>query len=359
MPASATPKLLWLLVFVPVPLVLEHLAPESFTLLFLLSVIAIIPLAALLSLATEAVAARTGDAVGGLLNATLGNLTELIICLTALRAGEYVLVKASLAGAIVTNTLFMMGACFLIGGLRHRVQEFNLPNARLQLGMLFLAAFGLTVPSAITAADAQQVTQTLSLGVAILLIMAYGLGLVFSLGTHREFFSSAAHADEEQGTVAHAGRSSDTCGGHGDRGAGQRSVCLVADRCVRDAWAFRRHSSGFVIVALVGAAAEMATAFSAAAKNRLDLSVGIAFGSSAQIALFVAPVLVLLSYVIGPDADDASVLARGRRDDLHRRADGGAGDRRRALGLVPWCADADGLRHLRADAALCFPCRLA
>ena len=189
-------NLLWLLVLAPLPLLAEHVVPQSHTLLFLLAVVAIIPLAALLSIATEAVATRTGDAVGGLLNATLGNLTELIICLTALRAGEYVLVKASLAGAIVTNTLFMMGACFLIGGLRHRVQEFNLPNARFQLGMLFIAGFGLMVPSAITAVDQMQVTQTLSLGVAILLIVTYGLGLVFSLGTHREFFSSAAQGEE-------------------------------------------------------------------------------------------------------------------------------------------------------------------
>ena len=189
-------KPLWLLIFAPVPLGLEHLAPESFTLLFVLSLVAIVPLAALLSIATEEVAAKTGDALAGLLNATLGNLTELIICLAALRAGEYMLVKASLAGAIVTNTLFMMGASFLIGGLRHHLQEFNLPNARLQLGMLFLAAFGLTVPSAIAAADAQSITQSLSLGVSLLLIVTYGLGLLFSLGTHRESFSTAAHAPE-------------------------------------------------------------------------------------------------------------------------------------------------------------------
>ncbi len=292
-------KLLWLLVLAPLPLVMEHLSPERYTLLFLLSVIAIVPLAALLSLATEAVAARTGDAVGGLLNATLGNLTELIICLTALRAGEYVLVKASLAGAIVTNTLFMMGACFLIGGLRHKVQEFNLANARLQLGMLFLAAFGLTAPSAITAADTQEVTQSLSFGIAILLIVTYGLGLLFSLGTHREFFASASHDGEGEVhwpiPVALATLAGVTV-----------IVALVSEVFVgslagaSESLGLSPAFVGFVIVALVGAAAEMATAFSAAAKNRLDLSVGIAFGSSAQIALFVAPVLVLLSYVLGP-----------------------------------------------------------
>ena len=120
--------------FVPVVFVAEQLEPEAHTLLFVLSVLAIVPLAALLSHATESVAAKTGDAVGGLLNATLGNLTELVIALTALRAGQYMLVKASIAGAIVTNTLFMLGASFLLGGLKHHVQEFNRASARLAGG---------------------------------------------------------------------------------------------------------------------------------------------------------------------------------------------------------------------------------
>src|ERR1044072_4638420 len=122
--------LLLLLVFVPVVFVGEKVKPEAHTLLFVVSVLAIVPLAALLSMATESVAARTGDAVGGLLNATLGNLTELIIALAALHAGEYMLVKASIAGAIVTNSLFMLGASFLLGGLRHHVQEYNRAGGR-------------------------------------------------------------------------------------------------------------------------------------------------------------------------------------------------------------------------------------
>src|SRR5678816_1243509 len=129
--------LLWLLVFVPVVLIAERVKPESHTLLFILSVLAILPLAVLLSHATESVAAKTGDSVGGLLNSTLGNLTELVIALGALRAGEYTLVKASIAGAIVTNSLFMLGAAFLLGGLKHHVQEFNPVSARLQAGLLF------------------------------------------------------------------------------------------------------------------------------------------------------------------------------------------------------------------------------
>ena len=188
--------LLWMLVFVPAVLVAETAAPHSHTLLFVLAVLAIVPLAALLSHATEAVAARTGDAVGGLLNATLGNLTELIIALAALRAGQTMLVKASIAGAIVTNTLFMLGASFLLGGIKHHTQEYNRVSARLQAGLLFLATVALLVPSAIAEADSTTgaaFTNKLSVGLAVLLIAAYGLGMFFSLKTHREFFGSVTH----------------------------------------------------------------------------------------------------------------------------------------------------------------------
>src|SRR3981189_1585369 len=143
---------LWLLVFVPVVFAAQQWQPEAHTLLFVLSVLAIVPLAALLSHATEAVAAKTGDTVGGLLNATLGNLTELVIALTALRAGQYTLVKASVAGAIVANTLFLLGASFLLGGLKYHVQEYNRGSARLQAGLLFLATIAILIPSAVSEA---------------------------------------------------------------------------------------------------------------------------------------------------------------------------------------------------------------
>jgi len=181
--------LLWLLAFVPVVFVTHATRPEAHTLLFVLSVLAILPLAALLSHATESVAAKTGDAVDGLLNATLGNLTELVIALTALRAGQYMLVKASIAGTIVTNTLFVLGASFLLGGLKHHAQEYNRVSARFQAGLLFLATVALLVPSAIAEADSGSeaaFTQTLSVGLSLLLIVAYALGMWFSLKTHRE-----------------------------------------------------------------------------------------------------------------------------------------------------------------------------
>src|SRR6201994_4033665 len=180
--------LLWLLAFVPVLFAAQRLRPEAHTPLFVLSVIAIVPLAALLSLATESVAAKSGDIVGGLLNATLGNLTELVIALAALHAGQYTLVKGSIAGAIVTNTLFMLGASFLLGGIKHHVQEYDRGSARLQAGMLFLATVALLVPSAVAQADAdaEKFTHRLSVGLSVLLIAAYALGLLFSLRTHRE-----------------------------------------------------------------------------------------------------------------------------------------------------------------------------
>lgn len=169
--------LLWLLAFVPVVFAAEATAPTAHTRLFVLSVLAIVPLAALLSHATESVAAKTGDTVGGLLNATLGNLTELVIAIAALRAGQYMLVKASIAGAIVANTLFMLGASFLVGGLRHHAQTFNPANARLQASQLFLATIALLVPSAVRGVDSPEsaaFTQTLSLCLAVLLITTYG-----------------------------------------------------------------------------------------------------------------------------------------------------------------------------------------
>jgi len=239
--------LLWLLAFVPVVLAAAKLKPGAHTLLFVLSVLAIVPLAALLSHATESVAAKTGDAVGGLLNATLGNLTELVIAITALRAAQYTLVKASIAGA----------------------------------------AF----------------TQKLSVGLAVLLIVAYGLGMLFSLKTHKELFASAEHGEESE-TPWPMGIALATLAGVTVLVALVSEVFVESVQKAAEAFGMSQAFVGFIVVALVGGAAEMASAFSGARKNRLDLSVGIALGSASQIALFVAPVLVLASYFIGPTPMD-------------------------------------------------------
>ena len=297
--------ILWLLAFVPVLFIVAKVKHDSHTLLFVLSVLAIVPLAALLSLATEAVAAKTGDTVGGLLNATLGNLTELVIALAALRAGQYMLVKASIAGAIVTNSLYMLGMSFLLGGLKSHTQEFNRMSARLQAGLLFLATVALLVPSAISEADGAtaRFTQQISVGLSVMLIAAYGLGLLFSLKTHKELFAAVGHGHDEEPPfrigVALAMLAVVTV-----------LVALVSEVFVEsvqkaaESFGMTPAFVGFIVVALVGGAAEMASAFAGARKNRLDLSVGIALGSASQIALFVAPVLVLLSYVIGPTPMD-------------------------------------------------------
>jgi Ca2+:H+ antiporter len=212
------------------------------------------------------------------------------------------LVKASIAGAIVTNTLFMLGVSFLLGGLRFHTQAFSRVSARLHASLLFLATVALLIPSAVSDPDAASPSafiQDLSTGLAFLLIAAYGLGLVFSLRTHPELFASAGAGDVGEASWP-AGLALAILAGV------TVLIALVSEIFVESVQAaaltFGMTSAfvGFIIVALVGGAAEMASAFSAARKDRLDLSVGIALGSASQIALFVAPVLVLLSYVIGP-----------------------------------------------------------
>jgi len=252
------------------------------------------------------VSAKTGDAVGGLLNATLGNLTELVIALAALKAGQYMLVKASIAGAIVANSLFMLGMSFLLGGLKYHVQEFNRLSSRLQASLLFLATIALLIPSAVRLADAgpaAEFSEQLSLGLSGLLIAAYACGMLFSLKTHKELFAAVGHGHDEEPPfpigVALVLLAAVTV-----------TVALVSEVFVEsvqkaaESFGMTPAFVGFIVVALVGGAAEMASAFAGARKNRLDLSVGIALGSASQIALFVAPVLVLLSYVIGPTPMD-------------------------------------------------------
>src|SRR6266480_2408986 len=249
--------LLWLLVFVPVALAAEKFNHEAHTLHFILSVLAILPLAVLLSHATESVAAKTGDSMGGLLNATLGNLTELVIAIAALQAGQYTLVKASVAGAIVTNSLFMLGASFLLGGLRYHVQEFNRIAARFQAGLLFLATIGLLIPSAVAARDslgAGGSTKTLSVALSVLLLLAYGLGLWFSLNTHRELFASSA---EEHEAAWPMGLALATLAGVTVFVALVSEVFVGSVQYAATAFGMSPAFVGFIVVALVGAAAEM------------------------------------------------------------------------------------------------------
>ena len=297
--------LLWMLAVVPVVFAVERFQPEAHTLLFVLSVLGIIPLAALLSLATESVAARAGDAVGGLLNATLGNLTELVVSAAALHAGQYMLVKASVAGAIVTNTLFVLGSSFLLGGLQDHtgVQPGKRPfSGRSALPGHSSSSHSLGRCGSRLGSGSSNHPKT-KRGTQCCFLAAYGLGMLFSLKTHRELFAGVEHGDSGEtllpigvalGTLAFV----------------TLLVALVSevfvDSVQQAALSFGMTPAfvGFVVVSLVGGAAEMGSAFSGARKNRLDLSVGIALGSASQIALFVVPVLVLLSYVLCPSPMD-------------------------------------------------------
>lgn len=299
-----TKPLFWMGAFVPVVLALHWMHLGSHTTMFVLSTLAIIPLAAFLSHATEGIAAKTGDTVGGLLNATLGNLTELVIFIAALRQGMSDLVKSSLAGAIVTNSLFMLGMSFLLGGLKSKVQEYNRPNAFIQSSMLFIVCIALMVPTIVhkvsTGGD-DRLLGRISLGIAVLLMAVYLLSLLFSLKTHEKFFHAEGgdHQEEEEHVwpVKIAGvvlAVSAAC------------IAIVSEifvEGVQDAaqkMGLSQGFVGFIIIPIVGAAAEMMAAFTAARKNKIDISVGIAMGSAAQIALFVTPVLVILSYFIAP-----------------------------------------------------------
>jgi len=296
-------KLLWLLGFVPVLLAVETLKPEKHALLFVLAILTIIPLAALISRASEGIVAKTGDTLGALLNATLSNLTELIIALTALQAGQYILVKASIAGAIVTKTLFTLGASLLAGGLKHRIQQYNRDSAHLQAGLLFLATIALLVPSMMTDMDFEDSPSSyghrLSLALSALLIVSYGLSMLFALGTHREYFGSVAHGHGEEG-VWPVGLSVGALLVATVLMAVVSEVFVGSVQSAGDAFGMTPAFIGFIVVALVSSIAELAPALTGARANRLDLSVGIALGGASQITLLVAPLLVFLSYVIGP-----------------------------------------------------------
>jgi Ca2+:H+ antiporter len=323
MPERFKPSLSWLLVFVPVAIGLEYLSPRSHTLIFLASCVAIIPLAGWLGKATEHLAEKTGEGIGGLLNATFGNAAELIIALMALRQGLYEVVKASLTGSIIGNILLVMGAAFLAGGVYFKTQQFNATGARAQATMLTLAAIALIVPAAYHHLGGQEAVAQeagLSLEIAVVLLLTYGFSLLFSLHTHKQLFTgqaAEARAVEEEHHQPWSLTKSLVVLAMATVFIGWISEILVGSvEYAAKAFGMTRVFIGVIVVAIIGNAAEHSTAILVALKNRMDLSLGIAVGSSVQIALFVAPVLVFASYFIGPRPMDlvfspAEVLAMG------------------------------------------------
>lgn len=295
--------LIWMLVFVPIAILLEFFAPQHHLLVFLAAALAIIPLAGWLGQATEHLAEHAGEGVGGLLNATFGNATELIIALSAMRVGLYDVVKASIAGSIVGNILLVLGASMLAGGLRYPEQHYNPTAARSQATLLTLAAIALVIPAAYRAVIAPRVPnglQSLSLSISIVLLLTYGLFLVYSLVTHRSRFAG----DPDIPPDAHptlpwpVGKALLVLTVATGFIAWISEILVGAIEPSARQLGLSNIFMGVFVIAILGNAAEHASAISAALKNRMDLSLAIAIGSSVQVALFVAPVLVLASYFI-------------------------------------------------------------
>jgi len=293
----------WLLVFVPVAIALEHAAPERASWIFLAAALAIVPLAGLMAHATEALAARAGEGVGGFLNATFGNAAELIIAIAALRAGLHDVVKASIAGSIVGNILLVLGAAMLAGGVRNRPEQtFNAAGARSQATMLTLAAIALILPAAFqrTLGTGAAPVASLSVWISAVLLAVYAANLFFSLGTHRSLFTGEHAAEEEHGAQWGVGRALAVLGAATVGIAWISEILVGSLEPTAHALGLTDAFVGVFVVAILGNAAEHATAITAAMRNRMELSLSIAIGSSVQVALFVAPFLVLLSYAIAP-----------------------------------------------------------
>jgi Ca2+:H+ antiporter len=300
-------------VFIPAAIALE-LAHADPVLVFGAAALGVVPCAAVMGEATEAIAARTGPGIGGLLNVTFGNAPELIIAFFALNKGLQEVVKASIVGSIIGNILLVMGAAMLVGGLPRDKQTFSRTAANAQSAMLMLALAALIFPAIFQLihggglpgvgeerVDFGSDLETLSLCVAIVLLISYVLGLVFSLKTHRAVFNPYDAAAEEE--VHHwPVRRAAIYLALSAVAVGVMSEILVGSISeASEDIGLSEFFVGVFIVAIVGNAAEHWVAVLVAAKDKMDLAVNIAIGSSAQIALFVAPVLVLLSFVIGPD----------------------------------------------------------
>jgi Ca2+:H+ antiporter len=304
----------YLSIFIPLAVVAKF-ADASAPIVFFTSAIGVVPTAALMSDATEQLAARAGPGIGGLLNVTFGNAPELIIAFFALEKGLQEVVKASLVGSVIGNSLLVLGASMLVGGWTRERQYFNRTAAHTQAGMLLLAAAALVLPAVFwlihngslpnvseLSHDYSSDVEGLSLGVAIILILSYVAGLWFSLRTHRDLFNVESNDDEEEVDAnTWTIRKSVILLAIAGLLVGVMSEILVGS--IEEAShqvGLSQFFVGVFVVAIVGNAAEHYVAVVVAHKNKMDLSVNIAIGSSAQIALFVAPVLVLLSFFIGP-----------------------------------------------------------
>lgn len=291
----------YLFIFIPISFLLEfmHMAPLW---IFITACLSIIPLAGLMGEATEEIAIYSGPKVGGLLNATFGNATELIISIFALKAGLFEVVKASLAGAVIGNILLVMGASMLVGGAKFKIQTFNKKAVGISSSMLLFAVIGLSIPAIFTHTVRPELLNTqyegLSIAVAIIMFAIYILSIFFSFFTHKDVFGTD-HEEVSEGKWSF------------NKAIGVlvlstifiavESEFLVGSiESVTETFGLSQLFVGIIIIAIIGNAAEHSTAIIMAAKNKMDISVEIAIGSSLQIILFVLPVLVFISLFFTP-----------------------------------------------------------
>ncbi len=295
------PKLEWLLIFIPIALFLEFTHGEPIA-IFACSAMAILPLAGLIGHATEDLAARSGPQIGGLLNATFGNVTEMIIAIFLILEGELMVVKASIIGSIIGNVLLVLGLAFLLGGWKREEQTFNRASAGVHSTSLVIAVVALLMPAlfALSPEATNFREEAVSIGVAIVLITVYAAALFFSLKTHKNFFRSDIVHGEPKWTLKRA---------IGMLSGATVLVALMSEFLVGaleptvEQLGVSKLFVGLIVVPIVGNAAEHSSAIFLAMKNQMDVSIEIAIGSSTQIALFVAPMLVLISLMVGHPMD--------------------------------------------------------
>ena len=291
----------YFLIFIPISIICNFLQINSIG-IFVLSALAIIPLAGVMGEATEEIATYSGPRIGGFLNATFGNATELIISFFALKAGLFDMVKASIAGSVIGNILLVLGLSMFIGGCKYKTQKFNPRTIDVSSSMLLFAVIGLSVPAIFTHTMKPELLtsryESLSIGVAGLMFLIYILGLYFSFYTHKDLYGSEHEAIV---TSKWSLKKSITILVLATIGIAIESEFLVGSvEPMTEALGLSKFFVGIIIIPIIGNAAEHSTAVIMALKNKMDVSVEIAIGSSLQIILFVAPILVFLSLFFKP-----------------------------------------------------------
>lgn len=290
-----------LLIFVPISIVADFMHVSQ-TLMFALSALAIVPLAGLMGEATEEISFYTGPRIGGFLNGTFGNATELIIAFFAMKAGLFDVVKASIAGSVIGNILLVLGASMLVGGLKYKTQRFNQKTIDISSSMLLFAVIGLTVPAIFTHTVAPTLLTTryegLSVVIAVIMLTIYILSLVFSFYTHKDLYSSDHQMESDPkwslvkavvvlvGATIFIGIESE--------------IFTGAVEPMTQEVGLSEFFVGIILVPIIGNAAEHSTAILMAAKNRMEVAIEIAIGSSLQMILFVTPVIIFLSLLFSP-----------------------------------------------------------